>query len=454
MVAPHEIIERALAASRADGCIVIVDRASTANVRWASNTTTTNGAGESTSVTIVAVRDGALGIATTSDALEDPTDLVRAAEAAAEGKPPAFDAMPLVGGEGVPADWGESSPTLDRSALESAADAVGALFESARAADALTYGYAESTDTTTWMATSAGCARRSSIRSSSVEFTAKSSDLERSTWNAGAGRDFTDIDVGALWDAAARKLRWADAVHDMPAGRYEVILEPSAAADMTLALYGGLDARAAVEGRSPFSAPAGSTRVGEQLFARGVTLRSDPALPGMESTPFVVARGAGGARSVFDNGLDLSPTTWVEDGVLRTLVTSRHQAGATATDPAPAIGNLAFVGGTDAGTDELIAATGGRALLITCLWYIRTVDPQSMLLTGLTRDGVYLVDGGEVIGAVNNFRFNMSPITVLANATQIGRPVRAVAREYEFSRIVMPPLRVADWHMSSPSQAR
>ncbi len=202
-----------------------------------------------------------------------------------------------------------------------------------------------------------------------------------------------------------------------------------------------------------FSKPGGGTRVGETLSELPLSLRSDPNEPGLESAPFVVAHTSGDDSSVFDNGLPLTATDWMRDGRLEHLVTTRHSAGLTGLPVAPAIGNLILDGGGGRSLEEMVAGTG-RGLLLTCLWYIREVDPATLLLTGLTRDGVYLVENGEVTGEVNNFRFNESPVDLLSRATEAGRSEKTLPREWGdwFTRAAMPALRVPDFNMSSVSR--
>jgi predicted Zn-dependent protease len=184
-------------------------------------------------------------------------------------------------------------------------------------------------------------------------------------------------------------------------------------------------------------------------------LRGDPTESGLESAPFLATGASGTDVSVFDNALPIGPTRWVEEGRLRRLQYHRAGAARSGVDPSPPVGNLTLaLPGATGSLDELIATTD-RGLLLTCLWYIREVDPVTLLLTGLTRDGVYLVEHGEVVGAVNNFRFNESPLDVLARTTEAGSSVRALSREWGewMNRTAMPALRVADFNMSSVSPA-
>jgi predicted Zn-dependent protease len=220
-------------------------------------------------------------------------------------------------------------------------------------------------------------------------------------------------------------------------------------------LYWSAGARDACEGRTVFSKPGGGTRVSERLTEVPVTLRSDPHAAGLECAPFVVARASSATSSVFDNGLPLQPTAWVDQGELRALVQTRHSTQLTGLPVTPAIDNLIMEGpGGGRPLEDMIRNTT-TGLLLTCLWYIREVDPQTLLLTGLTRDGVYLIDDGEVIGAVNNFRFNESPVDLLRRTSEVGSTTHTLPREWAdyFTRTATPTLRVEDFNMSSVSQA-
>jgi predicted Zn-dependent protease len=218
---------------------------------------------------------------------------------------------------------------------------------------------------------------------------------------------------------------------------------------------GGQDAE---DGRTVFSAgdSGGRTRVGERLTDVPFTLYSDPFEPGLECLPFVAAGSSDSESSVFDNALPIERVDWIHDGYLAHLRYHRAGAARSGVDVSPYIDNLILrdaVGG--GGTvDEMVARTE-RGLLLTCLWYIREVDPATALLTGLTRDGVYVIEDGAVVGAANNFRFNESPVDLLARATEVGTSVRALGRELGeyLNRCIMPPLRIPDFNMSSVSQA-
>ena len=339
--------------------------------------------------------------------------------------------------------------------LRGFAGSLGEAFGVAAAGGRRLYGFAEHTMTSLFLGSSTGLRLRHDQPSGKVELNAKTADLTRSAW-AGAGtRDFTDVDVAGLESSLARQLGWAARRVDLPAGRYETLLPPTAVADLLVYLYWSSGAKDAVDGRTVFSKPGGGTRIGERLASVPVTLRSDPGAPGLECAPFVIAHASGRQSSVFDNGLPLGPTEWIRRGELAALAQTRYSARLSGLPVTPPIGNLILdVPGAEASLDDMVASTG-RGLLLTCLWYIREVDPQTLLLTGLTRDGVYLVENGEVTGAVNNFRFNESPVAMLGRITEAGATAPALPREWSdyFTRSAMPPLRVDGFNMSSVSQA-
>ncbi len=467
---PQDTLERALAAARCDGCVVIADETSTANLRWAGNTLTTNGVARTRRLTVIAIdrRPGgeAVGVVSRSGVRDDQVeDVVRAAEKEAAEGTPAEDAAPLIeaaspgefGGNGGPsAGWDDPADSTGIGVLGGFAAQLGETLRAAGGAGRKLYGYAEHELTSTFLGSSTGLRLRHDQPSGKVELNAKSADLTRSAWAGEATRDFTDVDVAALDAGLAERLDWARRRVDLPAGRYETLLPPTATADLLTYLYWSAGAKDALDGRTVFSRPGGGTRVGDRLTGQPVTLRSDPAASGIACAPFVTAHASSRQSSVFDNGLPLGPTEWIRRGELSALVQTRYSARLTGLPATPAIDNLIFE--TDQpgapGLADMIARTE-RGLLLTCLWYIREVDPQTLLLTGLTRDGVYLVENGEVTGAVNNFRFNESPVGMLGRLAEVGATVPALPREWGdyFNRVAMPPVRVEGFNMSSVSQA-
>jgi predicted Zn-dependent protease len=468
---PQETVERALAASRTDDCVVIAEETSTANLRWAANTLTTNGVARSRQLTVIAIdrrSDGAsAGVISRAGVLPGQVEeVVREAEREAADSTPAEDAAELPGpGQAGPfgkkektgePGWDSPPSRTEIGVLRDFAAALGQTLHVAQAAGRKLYGFAEHDMVSTFLGTSGGLRLRYDQPTGRVELNAKSADLARSTWTAVATRDFADVDIAGLDAGLSERLDWAKRSVSLPAGRYETLLPPTAVADLLVYLYWSAGAKDAADGRTVFSQAGGGTRVGEQLTTAPVTLSSDPLAAGLACAPFVIAHASGPDSSVFDNGLPLTSTAWIQDGSLAALHSSRHSAALAGLPVTPAIDNLAFAtSAAGAPTLEEMIASTGRGLLLTCLWYIREVDPQTLLLTGLTRDGVYLVENGEVTGAVNNFRFNESPVAMLGRLLEVGATVPALPREWGdyFNRAAMPPARVEGFNMSSVSQA-
>jgi predicted Zn-dependent protease len=461
MSTPQGLVEAALAQSSADGCVVIAAEHSETNLRWAANSLTTNGQMRTRNITVISTFDGAdgtsAGVVTRSISNDDElADLVRASERAGRDAGPADDAAPLVEPYEHGDDWSAEPVETGVAVFERFAPELGAAFDRWKKADRLLFGFAEHQLTSYFLGTSTGLRRRFNQPDGRLEVNGKSADYSRSAWSGTHTRDFTDVDTAAVLDALDTRLDWAGKRIELPAGRYETILPPSAVADLMIYAYWTGSARDAEEGRNVFSRSGGATRIGEQLSSLPLTLRSDPDAAGLQCPPFEIAtESEGGLQSVFDNGAPASATDWISEGTLANLARTRAWAAKTDAEPRPYIGNLILDGGSaGASIEEMIAGTE-RGLLLTCLWYIREVDPQTLLLTGLTRDGVYLVENGQVQGAVNNFRFNESPIDLLGRIAEVGRSQPTLSREWSdyFRRTAMPAVRVPDFNMSTVSQA-
>jgi predicted Zn-dependent protease len=451
---PQEVVEAALAAATADGLVVLVTDRSEANLRWANSSLTTNGEMSSRSVTVIATAgtgaSASAGVVgrTLTDA-EDVGGLVAEAEAAARAADPAPDAAPLVTPEqaGVGSDFGLEPETTSIGAFAQLATDLGEAFEAGHQH----FCFAEHIVDSVYMGSSTGLRLRHVQPTGRLEMNAKNADWSASSYLAFAFRDPGEADVSAANAELSRRLCWAERRLDLPAGRYETILPPTALADLLVEAYWESGARAADEGRSAYSG-----KLGERLSRLSLELFSDPGRPGMECAPFVVAPASTADTSVFDNGLPVPRQDVLAKGVLVSLTGSRAYAREHDTPVRLESDNLVLEapGATDS-LDDLVAGTT-RGLLLSTLWYIRVVDPQTLLLTGLTRDGVYLVEDGEVVGAVNNFRWNESPLDVLDRITEAGATVRSYPREWGdwFTRVAMPPVRVADFNMSSVSAAQ
>jgi predicted Zn-dependent protease len=455
----QELVERALAASTVDGQITYVTESSEANLRWAGNSLTTNGAMRSRQVVVISFVDGGAGMAAgivTRTGTPDIAALVAASEQAARDAGPAEDAMPLIADK--PAEtgsWDADPAETSIGVFGEFAPALGHAFGEARDRGDLLFGFAEHSMTTTYLGSSTGLRLRHDQPTGRVELNGKSADFGRSVWAGTGTRDFRDVSVADLAADVARKMAWSQRRVELPAGRYETLLPPSATSDLMIYLYWTLQARDADEGRSVFARRGGGNRIGERLATLPFTLTSDPSAPGLEAAPFQIVQASSESASVFDNGMATPAVHWIEDGVLTNLIRPRAWALRTTAPATAAVDNLILEDRTASASPEEMVASTERGLLLTTLWYIREVDPQTLLLTGLTRDGVFLVENGEVAGAVNNFRFNESPVDLLARATQASRTERTLPREWNdwFTRAAMPMLRVPDFNMSSVSPA-
>ena len=520
MIEAQAVVEIALAAaarSGADGCIVLVDETSHADVRFALNTTTTNGVRRDRSVTVIVMVAGAngagpgpgpgpgpgsgsdsgsgpgtqsVGVARRSGVV-DVEQMVSAALTDARGAPPADDVFALVdgmgaargGGRAASAAFGLDPVETNLSVLGGVLSGLSSAFRRAAAQDVVLAGFAEYGVSTLYLGSSTGVRLSFSQPTGAVNLVGRSADGVRSAWTGVGAERIGEISFGEMEEELWRRLAWAERSISLDAGHYEVILPPSGVADMMGSLFfygmGGQDAE---DGRTVFSAAGGDggkgdgvgdgvgargTRVGDQLTKVPFTLYSDPFEPGLECLPFVACGSSDSESSVFDNGLPLERVDWVHGGRLAHLRYHRAGAARSGVEVAPYIDNLILRavstnggsvdgGGTTGGAsfDDMVARTE-RGLLLTCLWYIREVDPATALLTGLTRDGVYVIEDGAVVGAANNFRFNESPVDLLARATEVGASVRTLGRELGeyLNRCIMPPLRIPDFNMSSVSQA-
>lgn len=452
---PQEIAERVLELARCDECMVILTEESSANIRWAGNELTTDGVMAGRRLTVVATAGGGkVGVVSQYGAVHDLEGLVRRAEQTAREAPPAEDASPFVPGDGTAPDWVAPVPVASVAEL-AAVRVLGDAFAAARSRGHLLFGYAEDRTSATFLASSTGLRLRADATTRHIELTGKSADRSRSAWAAAAGERLTEADVAGVCDQVDQRLRWALRQLQLEPGRYETLLPPAAVADLMNYVYASAGARDTVEGRTVFSAPGGGTRLGERLTDLPLTLRGDPFASGLACPPFVLTHSSDGAASIFDNGLPLQPTRWIDRGVLGALRHTRHSAELTGSPITPHIDNLILSCDDVTASLEDMVRTTKRGLLLTSLWYIREVDLPTLLLTGLTRDGVYLVEQGEVIGAVRNFRFNESPVDMLRRVREAGVTAPTRAREWfdAFAHTAMPPLRVDGFNMSSVSAA-
>ncbi len=457
MIPPQDLVERGLELIGGDRGLVIVAHEETANLRWANSTLTTNGLAAHREVRVVVQPEMAGGLAsgTAAGSVREAVELVglvARARAAALDAGPAQDAAEPAPLGAAPSDWDAEPHGASPDVLAPAASLLG---EALADPSAEWFGYAEQSSASTWMGTTAGHRLRTDQPAARFELCGKSDGRTRSAWAGRTGRSLAGLDLAGTVPEVLTGLAHQAHRLDLSPGPARVTLSPSAVADLLLDLVWSAGALDAVEGRSAFSRPAGRTRLGESLTRVPVWIRSDPDEPGLECAPHVMDVVSGPMSSPFDAGLPLRATDWVRDGHLRALVGTRHAARLAGIAHTPAVDNLiAGVTGTQGSLDE-VAARMSDGLLITCLWYIRDVDAPTLLLTGLTRDGVYVVRGGEIVGATGNFRFNESPLGMLGRIVDAGTPVPALPREWAdwFTRAKTPPLVVEGFHLSTASEA-
>jgi predicted Zn-dependent protease len=253
-----------------------------------------------------------------------------------------------------------------------------------------------------------------------------------------------EIDAAAITEVAAAKALKSQKPRAIEPGNYTVILEPRPAARLLALMLQAFDARAAEEGRSFMSGKErGQTRLGEKVFGDNFTLRSQIGHPLLRQTP------------VGPDGLAAADTTWVEKGVVKNLFYSRYWASKQGKPPSPtAAGMSLVVTGGDATVEQMIKSTK-RGLLVTFFWYIRSVEPMTLLNTGMTRDGLFLIENGEITAPLQNFRWNESPAVAFNNISMLGKSVPMHTGEaYDTpGNALVPPMRIEDFTMTSISPA-
>ena len=397
----QSLADRILSFSKAKECEVSLRLSAEGNTRFAANDITTSGSSRTVSIGITS-RDGGRSGSTACDELDDAS--LKEAVARSEALMASASLDPeLVDGLGpqvYPVIPGFDEATEKAGPLERR-DGVKAALDRARGRGLDASGFFE--NSARWSAIANKKGNFGFHRSTNAEFstTMRTSDGTGSGYATFGSPRIHDFDPAALAEVAAAKAESSSRPRDLPPGKYTVILEPEAVADLLGGLAFSLNARSADEGRSFLSKPGGGTRLGEKLFADGVTLRSDPFDKRNPGNPWVGGGGRGGGLGFGGfgggggGGLPARRTTWIENGVIKTFAVDRFWAEKTKVDPLPFSGSLVMEGSKKS-LQELIAETE-RALLVTRFWYIRVVNPQNAMVTGLTRDGVWLVEKGKIV---------------------------------------------------------
>ncbi len=268
--------------------------------------------------------------------------------------------------------------------------------------------------------------------------TVRTPDGKGSGYASKGYNDVTKLDVAAATKIAAQKAAASAAAKAIEPGKYTVILEPAAAIVLLENLFFNFDARSADEGRSFISLPGGKTKLGQKLVDERVTIYSDPQNPDLPTSTWS------------GDGRPQEKVGWIEKGVVKNLFYSRYWAQKKGVKAVSQPDGVIMEGGT-ASLQDLIKSTE-KGILVTRLWYIRSVDPQTLLLTGLTRDGTFYIENGEIKFPVKNFRFNESPVIMLNNLEALGEPERTVSGESGMHAMI-PPMKIRDFTFNSLSDA-
>jgi len=435
------LARRVLGKSTATEARVSLSSGARGNTRFAENQISTAGDNTNTSVVVRSVVGKKVGQAATNR-LDDAglKAVVEMSERLARLSPddpelvPELEPQRYQEGKG----WSESTARLDP-ALRAAA--VSSITGPARATGLVSTGYLETRATTFAVANSKGLFAYDKDTDVVLTTTVRTPDGAGSGWAGGASNAFSALDPVGLGARAVDKARKSVGAMAIEPGRYTVVLEPTAVGNLLQLLTGAMNARNADEGRSFFSKPGGGNKLGDKVVDGRVTIVSDPFDPESFGTPFT------------GEGLPTRPVTWIENGVVRNLNYDRYWAGRQGREPTGSAGGLKMSGGND--TIEHLIAACERGVLVTRFWYIRGVDPRSILYTGLTRDGTFLIEKGKIVRPVKNFRFNESPVVMLNNILGMGTPVRVSASESgnAGAPVVVPPLLVRDFNFTSLSDA-
>ena len=449
------IAKKVLSFAKADETRVTISSSANGNMRFAVNQASTSGDNYDNTITVRSVF-GKRAASSTTNSHDDASlkAVVERAEALARLAPEDPEAMPELGPQTYPSPpaWAEATASLDAAGR---AAAVNAITSAAKAAGLVSTGFLDTNISANAVANSKGLFAYHRQTAAALSTTVRTPEGTGSGWAGAATNDFSKIDPAALGKRASDKARRSVNPVAIEPGRYTVVLEPTAVGNIVGLIQSAFDARSADEGRSFFSKPGGGTKVGMKVFDERVTLTSDPMDSETPGAPF----GA--------DGSPIGRRVWVEKGVLRTLSYDRYWAekkGVAANGGGGggrgggggffgAGGALRMLGG-NATLEEMIASTQ-RGILCTRFWYIRGVDQRTVLYTGLTRDGTFLIENGKVTRPVKNLRWNESPVFVLNNLEMIGRAERVISNEAGSAgaAMMMPPIKAKDFNFTSASDA-
>jgi predicted Zn-dependent protease len=435
----QRLVQRITALSRAEEIQVNVNSSTQTNIRFADNRISTAGSVQNNALSIQSSFGPKSAVVSTNDMSDAGLErAVRQSEALARLAPDNPEAMPALPAQQYSTPQAFFTSVSDLSA-GARAEAARVAIDLAKAGNDLkAAGFIQADASANALGNNKGLFAYYPETSVNYTLTVRTNDGTGSGWAGVDERDWNDVDFRSVAETAIRKARLSQNPVAIEPGRYTVILEPQAVADLVSLLAFSLDARSADEGRSAFSKQGGGTKTGDKIVDERVTIISDPMDPALLSQPFD------------GQGLPLGRQVWVENGVLKNLFYSRFWAQKQGKPVTGFPTSVKMLGGS-ASVDEMIASTP-RGVLVTRLWYLRQVDPRTILFTGLTRDGTFLVENGKISKSVRNFRFNESPLFMLNNVEMLGRPVRIAGAEGGGS-MAMPALKVRDFNFTSLSEA-
>jgi predicted Zn-dependent protease len=432
-----DLAKKVISYSTFPGCDVSISSTEQSSIRFALNGITTSGFTIGQSMSITAEKAGRTG-STTVDEFDDKSlrEAVQRTEQLALLSPPNPEREGPIGPQKYAAHENFDAKTAG-ARNDLMIPHVRAIVEGAKAKGLVAAGFFERTTTQAAIANKEGNFGYGRTTDAHLSTTVRTADGSSSGWASQPSVRIQDIDGALIGKTAIEKcMAWKNPRRLEP-GKYTVVLEPTAVGDLVRLLGMTFMARSAEEGRSVLSKRGGGTRLGEKMFPEGVTLRSDPFNKLYSAMPW----GGG--------GLPTAPMTWIENGEVKNLFYDRYWAAKAGKQPTPFPGNLVLEGGSKS-LAEMIASVE-RGLLVTRFWYIRSVNQQTVQYTGLTRDGLFLIEKGKITAPVVNFRFNESPVRLLQNAIAMGTPVRV--RGGEGQGMIAPPLVVKDFPFTSISDA-
>jgi predicted Zn-dependent protease len=431
----RRILDKVVKLSTADECTATLTGSVEGNIRFALNNVSTSGVVDNTALGVQVAYGKRVGVATINEFSDAAlARVVKRAEDLAKLAPENPEFVPAVGKQTY-----RASPTFSAATAamtpEQRAEIARASIAPCRAKKLIAAGYLSDNQTFTAFANSKGNFGYQRATDMDYTCTVRTEDGRGSGWVARNLQDSSKFRPASEIDIAIRKASASAEARALEPGKYTVVLEPAAAAGLISFMSNFYDARQADEGRSFLSKKGGGNKIGEQVYDPRVTLVSDPWHPELPVLPWD------------GNGLPRERTTYVDKGKVTDLIYSRYWAQKQGKRPIGQPGNLIMSGGTKS-TADLVRETK-RGVLVTRTWYIRMVDPQTVLLTGLTRDGTFYIENGELKYPIKNFRFNESPVIMLNNIDELGRPVRVS----DNLPMMIPPMRLRDFTFSSLSDA-